>query len=353
MTPPKRKVGGVAKTTVQLESTRLYTHLGRITDGGIIEGLEPIGAASVPELAATSATDIGLAVWPFPLTKEHRNVVASLGYAPVTGYEDEPEQRFFNRAKNVQLFFVMAGSSEWTNYLLIRDFLRRSERARQAFTDWNREGVSKAIFFTGLLKEAGAWWTAFHGFAPVERVVYELGAFGQPWFISSGWALELFTNRVTRVHHDVDVVVSRTAISDLRQYLTDRGWRLVLPLDGQLEPWPLESPQEPQIQVHAHREGLFIDFLLSDVTAETWTYRRDPRISCPAEQAFLQSPTGIPFLAPELVLLFKSKNTGTGERVQDERDFAAVYPRLDMSRKRWLRQALSLTDPGHGWLESL
>jgi len=342
-----------AGETLQLESARLYTHLGRITEGGIIEGLEPIGAASVSELAATSATDVGLAIWPFPLAPEHRDTLASLGYAPVTGYEDEPEQRFFHTGKNIQLFFVMAGSSEWTNYLLVRDFLRGSEEAQRAFTGWNRSEVTKATFFAALSKDAETWWTAFYGFAPVERVAHELDAFGQPWFISSGWALELFLGRVTRIHHDVDVVVPRTAVNDLRQYLADRGWKLILPLDGQLEPWPLGSPKEPQIQIHAHREDAFLDFLLTEMTADTWTYRRDPRITCPAERAFLQTRAGIPFLAPELVLLFKSKNTGTGARGQDQRDFETVYLQLDESRKRWLRQALAVTDPEHRWLELL
>ena len=336
--------------TAQLEAARLYAQLGRVTDGGIIEGLEPIGAASVLELAVTSATDIGLAVWPFPLTKTHEDIVASLGYKPVAGYEGAPEQRFFNESKNVQLFFVMAGSSVWTNYLLVRDFLRHSEGAQSTFTD---RKASKTAFFAGLLNEAEAWWTAFYGFAPVERVTQELGAFAQPWLISSGWALELFTGCVSRVHHDVDVVVSRTAVNDLRHYLAERGWQLVLPLDGRLEPWPLGSSQEPQTQIHAHREGMFIDFLLTEMDAQTWTYRRDPRITCPAVKAFLQSQTGVPFLAPELVLLFKSKNTGTGERTQDEKDFTAVYPQLDVSRRRWLRQALAFTDPGHRWLETL
>ena len=336
------------KDTVQLESARLYIHLGRVTSGGIIEGLEPIGAASVPELAAASVTDIGLAVWPFPLTKEHKDIVASLGYVPVPSYEDAPEQRFFNETKNIQLFFVRAGSSEWTNYLLVREFLRHSEGARKAFTEWNRK-VSKATFFAGLLNDAETWWTAFYGFTPVERVASELGAFRQPWLISSGWALELFTGRVSRVHHDVDVVVPRIAVHDLQHYLVDRGWKLVLPLEGRLEPWLLGSSKKPQTQIHAHREGAFIDFLLTEMDTQTWTYRRDPRITCAAEKAFLQSQTGIPFLAPELVLLFKSKNTGTEARSQDQRDFETVYPFLDVNRKSWLRRALTLTDPGHKW----
>lgn len=96
-----------------------------------------------------------------------------------------------------------------------------------------------------------------------------------------------------------------------------------------------------------------IDFLVSDITADTWTYRRDPRITCPTERAFLRTRAGVPFLAPELVLLFKSKNTGTEARTQDQRDFDAVYLHLDTRRKKWLREALTVTDPAHGWLERL
>lgn len=174
-----------------------------------------------------------------PLTPEHRGVVTSLGYLPVAGYADAPEQRFFHPGKNVQLFFVRAGSLEWTNYLLVRDFLKHSERARRMFLEAQTQSgdkTAKAPFSATLLKNAEAWWSAFHGFAPVERAARELGAFAHPWSVSSGWALDLFMGRVSRVHHDIDVVIPRTAVHDLQRYLLGREWKLVLPLDGKLKP---------------------------------------------------------------------------------------------------------------------
>lgn len=344
---------GTAKDVIRLESQQLCARLGRVTEGGIIEALEPIGGASVPELGTRPATDIGLAVWPFPLTPEHRSVVTSLGYTPVTGYEDVPEQRFFHSGKRVQLFFTEPGSSHWTNHLLVRDFLRRSENARQRFLSRGHLQPDKVAFFAALLKDAEAWWTAFHGFTPVEVVRHELEAFGCPWLISSGWALDLFVGRVSRVHHDVDVVIPRSAVELLRRYLTDRAWKLVLPRAGRLEPWLQTSAKKPDTQLHAHRDGAFIDFLITDLTAERWVYRRDPRVTCSAQQALWHTGAGISCLAPELVLLFKSKNTGSRERPQDQQDFDTVYPYLKPNRRCWLRRALTLTDPTHPWLERL
>jgi hypothetical protein len=67
----------------------------------------------------------------------------------------------------------------------------------------------------------------------------------------------------------VDVVINRTDQLILQQYLTARGWKFVTPFQKRLEPWPplmwLESPRH---QVHAHRDGAFIDFLITDMTPD-------------------------------------------------------------------------------------
>lgn len=67
----------------------------------------------------------------------------------------------------------------------------------------------------------------------------------------------------------------------------------------------------------------------------------------------MRSNEGIPFLAPELVLLFKSKTTSGKKRGKDKADFEKVYFKLEPKPKAWLRWALTATDPSHPWIERL
>ena len=55
-----------------------------------------ISATSVPGLYGSACVDIGLAVWPFPLETGPKSRLEALGYQPVSGYEEGPEQRFLH-----------------------------------------------------------------------------------------------------------------------------------------------------------------------------------------------------------------------------------------------------------------
>jgi hypothetical protein len=150
------------------------------------------------------------------------------------------------------------------------------------------------------------------------------------------------------------VVIARADQLALREQMSRRGWRFVTPLKGKLEAWPPHMRLElPRHQAHAHREGQFIDFLLTDLTAEIWYYRRNPTIIRRMEQAVMRTSEGIPYLAPELVLLFKSKNTGSRERAKDQADYENVYPHMVPEARAWLRWALIASDPAHPWIEQL
>jgi GrpB-like predicted nucleotidyltransferase (UPF0157 family) len=352
------------------ERARLCEALRDVTDGGIIDGIEHIGATSVPGLtivtdAREACVDIGLAVWPFPVELHDRATLAALGYEPVSGYDGAPEQRFRHTAGGYQLFLAMSGSETWMDYLLIRDYLRNEPAARQAYQDYRREIAgrepagateAKASLFAALLPPARKGWIDRYGLAPLEAVVRELRELPCPWYVSSGWALDLFLGCVTRVHHDVDVVINRADQLILQQHLTARGWKFVTPFQKRLEPWPLLMRLEsPRHQVHAHRDGGFIDFLLTDMTPEAWFYRREPSILRSASRMSLRTESGIAFLAPELVLLFKSKNTSATdpERSKDPLDFEQVCPHLDPERRAWLRWALLATNPAHPWIDRL
>lgn len=341
------------------ERTRLLAALGELIEGGIVEGLQHIGATSVPGLPASPCIDIGLAVWPFPLEPHRQATLEALGYALVSGYEGAPEQRFRHIAGTFQLFCVEAGSERWTDYLVLRDFLRHDEEARFKYAERKREGAARypdaeAKLIQETLESARAWWIAYYGFGPVEAVARELEALPCAWHISSGWAIDLFLGRVTRIHHDVDVVLAREDQLALQEYMTARGWRFVTPYEGQLQPWPPQMRLElPRHQAHAHKDGAFIDFLFSEITDGVWRFRRNPAILRAADRISLRTASGLSFLAPEIVLLFKSRTVQETGRVKDRSDFENSFTLLEPERRAWLRWALTVLDPKHPWRERL
>lgn len=61
------------------------------------------------------------------------------------------------------------------------------------------------------------------------------------------------------------------------------------------------------------------------------------------------TPEGIPYLVPEIQLLYKAK----GRRLKDEVDFRHTVPVLPGERRAWLRDALLQVHPQHPWLDHL
>ena len=68
---------------------------------------------------------------------------------------------------------------------------------------------------------------------------------------------------------------------------------------------------------------------------------------CPYDEIIEHDAEGIPYLAPEYVLLFKAKL----DRDKDRADLDGVLPRLDDGRRRRLHALLARVHPGHPWLD--
>ncbi|MCY1142430.1 hypothetical protein OWR29_30905 [Actinoplanes sp. Pm04-4] len=79
---------------------------------------------------------------------------------------------------------------------------------------------------------------------------------------------------------------------------------------------------------------------------DVWISRRDASLRRPYGEIVRTDRDGIPYLSPEVVLLFKAKH----RRPKDEQDYAAVAPRLTVSERDWLDSALRLVHPGHAWI---
>lgn len=190
----------------------------------------------------------------------------------------------------------------------------------------------------------------FHEVLEVARL---MASFPADWFVAGGWAVDLFLGRKTRDHSDVDIAVSRADQGGIHSLL--RGWTIekVVPKDGALvrEPWPLgEWLSLPVHELHARSpSGRQQEFLLQERDGDTWVFRRNPSVRRPWDELTLASPLGLRFMAPEVVLLFKAKDS----RDRDVWDFMAVLPELGVASRTWLREALEIWEPGHPWLAQL
>jgi hypothetical protein len=187
-------------------------------------------------------------------------------------------------------------------------------------------------------------------FGPPRAVARLLEGLDAPWFIAGGWAIDLFLERETRPHEDVEVAVLREDQWTVRRHLA--GWEFVKVVSGRREPWREDERLEPPVhEVHARdpREPGELEVLLNESDGGVWRFRRDPRITRPLADIGDRSDLGIPYLRPELVILFKAKRP----RGRDEADFRVVHASLSDHAKAWLREALGIAHPRHPWIRKL
>ena len=171
-----------------------------------------------------------------------------------------------------------------------------------------------------------------------------------PWGVAAGWALELFVGESWRHHEDLEVAVAENRFDELRAALG--GLELWVPVgDGRLRPLA-EVPRPASQQtwgLDPEASAWRIDVFREPADGATWICRRDQAIRMPSTRLVERTTDGIPFVRPEVVLLFKAKHA----REKDEEDFDVVLPRLDRERRSWLRDALQRVHAGHPWLAQL
>jgi hypothetical protein len=190
-----------------------------------------------------------------------------------------------------------------------------------------------------MMPEPGDWTEA------VRDAAARMEDFGAPWCVGGGWAADLFLGRPTRPHADVDLVILRGDEGRLHAHLG--GWTLRQAVGGTLVDWkPGERIVPPVHEIHARSpDGAALEFLLNDHDDTRWIYRRDPAVRCPLGEFIVRSVAGVPILCPAVVLLYKSK----APRNADEHDFRHLLPALPARQRRWLRDALAASHPGHRW----
>lgn len=179
---------------------------------------------------------------------------------------------------------------------------------------------------------------------PLDAVVDLFRAAGFTWWISGGHALELHAGHSWRAHADTDVGVCRQDLPRVAGLLD--GWDLRIASDGELRTWDPTAPPSVGNNLWCRSSsagGWQVDVTIDDGDEHRWVYRRDPSLTRPWDEAVLRSQSGIPYLAPELQLLFKSKSI----RPKDQLDAEHMIPLLDDGVAAWLSAHL---DSGHPWI---
>ncbi|HVE94928.1 MAG TPA: DUF952 domain-containing protein [Acidimicrobiales bacterium] len=181
------------------------------------------------------------------------------------------------------------------------------------------------------------------------------------WWVAGGWALDLHVDRVTRQHEDFDIAIPRSDVPRFVEAMA--GWELRIPTPERLIDLPPGDypPEQHQIWTRPRTDvtptavfafsahPLMLDVLIEDIDESGWRYRRAPNVTAPLERYARSAPGGLPYVAPEVQLLYKSKPHPTGMEHNDI-DFAAVVGELDSEARTWLKAALGQTRPDHHWL---
>ena len=172
-----------------------------------------------------------------------------------------------------------------------------------------------------------------------------------PWWVAGGWALDLFAGNQSRPHGDLDIGVLRRDVAEVLAMLS--SWEIVEAKGGVLS--PLRAGATPRLDVNSlwcRTKGMarwMLELMLDESADDCWVFRRHPDIRRELSRAVQRSSEGLPYLAPEIQLLYKAKAI----RGCDRADFDYVAPLLDQSARNWLRNALIKSEPGHEWIARL
>ena len=198
------------------------------------------------------------------------------------------------------------------------------------------------------------------------------------WAVCGGFALDLFLGRETRPHGDIDLCAFEEGRGTIQAYMHGLGWRVYeFRGMGRVRLLTPDTPGEAGRNLMCVRDGCeLVDFYPSDVEGLLWhvfhhvgihklnyleflfnesengsfVFDREKGISRPMSEAILFRED-VPFLCPELALLYKS---AYAEEEKNKSDFREVLPAMNDGRRAWLWESLAaLHGEGHPWLDEL
>ena len=219
---------------------------------------------------------------------------------------------------------------------------------------------------------------------------------GFDYAICGGFALDMFAGKELRSHGDFDILVFKEDMHRAVQFMINNGWlifgrfmeegrvitqHLFYKVDNISDSywddckniWAIKPDCLPDvlhkldrlqgdIYTYQTRKWLVqnnIEFIeLEFDTRESGDYvaRENPRITRQLDKAILYRE-GIPCLAPEIILFYKSDKfsyENAYAKPRTETDFKEIMPMLSQESRKWLLEAIEATYPdGYGWLDGI
>ncbi|TBL79121.1 nucleotidyltransferase domain-containing protein [Paenibacillus thalictri] len=220
----------------------------------------------------------------------------------------------------------------------------------------------------------------------MEKIILKAFTFlcnqGFDWSICGGTAIDLFIGRQTRIHKDLDVAVFWEDRNSIIELMLSSGWRVLQACGGgvvqELKGMQKESFEKRNlfcfnaheervrlelIEEERYRFGLekteqrdftYVEFLFNDRHNGELYLPGNSNIKRELNKAILSASDEVPYLAPELVLFYKSSYLNGSDAADHHQDFAVTLPHLNVEQKGWLREALEKQySKDHAWLKRL
>ena len=195
-----------------------------------------------------------------------------------------------------------------------------------------------------------------------------------PWAICGGFALDLFLGKEIRPHSDIDICVFEPDRRKILQYMLQNKWNVyefrgqgkLRPLDVYTESDPGRNlmclrgdcelvkfypcEEEPLLYHQFFHTGIktfnYLEFLFNTTSDDYLVVNNKAGIKRELSKAILYRDE-IPYLAPEIALLYKSSRPGNEEY---QYDFEQTFPQMNDEQKSWFVQNLDVLYPnGHKW----
>lgn len=209
----------------------------------------------------------------------------------------------------------------------------------------------------------------------LHAMMLEIGA---DYAVCGGYAIDLFLGRKTRPHKDLDVAVFWEDRDRIVQFMLQAGWLVFEPYGGRYlhrirsvtdqkrirnNIWCV-APENGHYKFSRRGMGLFavrqddaeqetldfVEFLFNRREDGCFLYARDPAVRLDLKKAIRQAGK-LPYLTPELVLLYKSTSLQNPDYALD---FANTLPQLEAEEQSWLQNALTIQHgETHEWAAAL